>query len=66
LEYIYRLLGDGQGNFRHRRVVKKIREDEGMLRLLNYIFECQKMKTKADFLFEKFVDFLISKQLITK
>jgi hypothetical protein len=51
LEYIYRLLGDGQGYFRHRRVVKKIREACGMVNLLNYIFECQKVKSKTDFLF---------------
>jgi hypothetical protein len=38
LDYIYRLLGSGEETFRYKRVIKKLREEFGMLRLLNFIF----------------------------
>jgi hypothetical protein len=36
LEYVYgRLKRKGDATFRHKKVIKKIREDHGMLELLN-------------------------------
>jgi hypothetical protein len=63
LEYIYRLLGDGYGPFRYKRVVKKVREEIGMLRLLNLIFKCEKGKINET-TYKKLVDYLIENHLI--
>ena len=68
LEFIYGMLGDRQSQFPHRRVVKKIREDYGMVSLLNYLFECQKEKkvTFSVSLYEQLETYLLHKELITQ
>lgn len=53
------------GPFRFKRVIKKAREEVGMLRLLNLIFECEKMK-KVGSTYEKLVQYLIEHEIISK
>lgn len=66
LEFVYWLLAEGEKNFRHKRVVKKIREDHGMLALLNFVFAAQQAKLKAYTMFDRFVEYLVNNHLIAR
>lgn len=38
--------GDGGGGvFKHKRLLRKVREEYGMVNLLNWVFDCERLST---------------------
>ena len=56
--------GDAKKPFLHRKIVKKIREQYGMISLLNFVLDCQKMEKSSNI--EKFYAYIREKGLISE
>ena len=66
LRYIYNLIrGPEKKPFTHRKIVKKIREDYGMVGLLNFVLESQKIQTDVPGI-NKFYDYIREKKLLSQ
>lgn len=76
LDYIYsRLRKYGDKYFKHKKIIKKIREDYGMLELLNLVKHSEKMKKETFiknpvanhemFTIDFFYELILNKKLIT-
>jgi len=68
LDYIYSLLAAGRGPFGHKRVIKKLREDVGMVKVLNLALQCQRLcspRKQQLPLYSIFIETLLKEHLIS-